>query len=324
MMGIALIASASCTQDKVMETRQGKPIDFRAAIETKGVELTTEGLTSFRATAIDGNDDLYFQYLDFTKNGDIFTSTPEYYWPASGELTFYAYSPAEKAKNVSITPDAQTLDFTPEAAIADQIDFVAIKTTGSNTAEGMELEFQHSLTQIQIDAKNTNTGYTYSVTGVKFVNIASAGTFNFEEWDVTDAALTTYSSTYNDTPIVLDTDAESIMGPEGNAILIPQQLVAWDNTVGPASAEGQTGSYLAVCINVKTSSGVQIYPKEGEYDWVAVSLDTKWLPGYKYIYILDFTTGAGTDEDTNESILGKDIKFELNYVRGWSNSNYGL
>ena len=322
-MGIALIASASCTQDKVMETRQGKPIDFRAAIETKGVELTTAGLTSFRATAIDSNNDLYFQDLDFTKNGDIFTSTPEYYWPASGELTFYAYSPADKAENVSITPDAQTLDFTPEAAIADQIDLVAIKTTGSNTAEGMELEFQHSLTQIQIDAKNTNTGYTYSVTGVKFVNIASAGTFNFEEWDVTNAALTTYSSTYNDTPIVLDTDAESIMGPEGNAILIPQQLTAWDKN-GPASAEGQTGSYLAVRINVKTSSGVQIYPKEGEYDWVAVSLNTKWLPGYKYIYILDFTTGAGTDEDTNESILGKDIKFDLNYVWGWSNSNYGL
>ena len=319
-MGIALIASASCTQDKVMETSHGKPIDFRAAIETKGVELTTDGLTSFRATAIDSNNDLYFQDLDFTKNGDIFTSTPEYYWPASGELTFYAYSPADKAENVSITPDAQTLDFTPEASIADQIDLVAIKVTGSNTAGGMAIEFQHSLTQIQIDAKNTNTGYTYSVTGVKLVNIASEGTFNFTNWDVTNAALTTYSTTY-DNPIILDTEAESIMGPDGNAILIPQQLTAWDKN-GPASATEQTGSYLAVRINVKTSSGVQIYPKEGESDWVAVSINTEWLPGYKYIYILDFTTGAGTDEDTNESILGKDIKFELDSVTGWSSSSY--
>lgn len=67
-----------------------------------------------------------------------------------------------------------------------------------------------------------------------------------------------------------------------------------------------------------------LYFQEGEYDWVAVSINTEWLPGYKYIYILDFTTGAGTDEDTNESILGKDIKFELNSVQGWINTNYEL
>lgn len=322
MMGILSLVSISCTHDEIKEVRNGKAIDFRAAVETKGEELTTDKLESFTATAIDSNNDIYFQDLEFNINDEnLFVSDPVYYWPASGSLTIYAYSPAEKAENVSINADTQTLEFTPVSSIKDQIDLVAIKTTGNNTAEGMALEFQHSLSQIQINAKNTNIGYRYSIKGVKIVNIASAGTFNFSSWDITDAELTTYQTTY-DSPIVLDEDSESIMGPEGNAMLVPQTLTKWDDTQGPAAADSQTGSYLGVLINVTTSSDVQIYPEtEGEYGWVSVAIGTQWLPGKKYIYILDFSTGAGTDEDTNETVLGEAIKFDVTTAGYWTNAN---
>ena len=339
-VGIALLATASCTQDEVRDTYRGNAIDFRAAIDTKGIETTTSTLNevskSFYATAIDGNNDIYFNNLEFTFDAvnDVFVSDPVYYWPASGNLTFYAWYPADAAEDITVDNNQQTITFIPKSTIADQVDFVAVKTEGSNTSEGMALEFEHILSQIQINAKNTNDGYVYNVKGIKIANVASSGTYSFNndpEWDSTNADKVTYQSTY-DTPITLDNTSKSIMSAdEGNAMLVPQQLTAWDGS-GPAfvpedpaigTTNLQTGAYLAVLVNVKTDAQYQIYPEdtsnEEEYGWIAVAIDKKWEPGVKYIYILDFTDGAGVDESTNEPVLNTSIKFSYNIsISGWS------
>ena len=39
------------------------------------------------------------------------------------------------------------------------------------------------------------------------------------------------------------------------------------------------------------------------------------------VYILDFSTGAGTDEDTNETVLGEAIKFDVTTAGYWTNAN---
>ena len=118
------------------------------------------------------------------------------------------------------------------------------------------------------------------------------------------------------------------MGADGNAMLIPQQLVAWT----PESDKPNTkkGAYLAVKINIVTKDGAQIYPAtQGEYDWAAVAIDTNWKPGKKYVYTLDFSNGAGkvdpekptpvvpTDPfNPGEDILGSPIKFTVD-VTPW-------
>jgi hypothetical protein len=59
-----------------------------------------------------------------------------------------------------------------------------------------------------------------------------------------------------------------------------------------------------------------------EYAWLAVPVDTKWEAGYKYVYTLDFTDGAGYPDpiggDTSEdTVLGGPIKFTME-VNPWS------
>ena len=319
MFGLAVLVLASCSKDKVNDIRKGSPIDFRAAVGTKATEFTTEDLQSFVATAIDGNNDLYFDGLTFTKTGSTFVSYPEYYWPSYGTLTFYAYSHHEFLKDISITSQSQSFSFDVESQVENQIDIVAVKAEGSNTSEGMALEFKHCLSQIQINAKNTNEGYVYTVSGAKIVNVYDKGVFDFDfskVWTVKDdASLATYASTI--VPIVLTEESQSLMGDAGNAMVIPQQLTAWDED-GPANAEEQIGSYLAISVNVKTSEGFKIYPKDAdEYGWVAVGIDTQWLPGYRYVYTLDLSNGAGLDEDTAEPVLGDALRFDVN-VRSWN------
>ena len=345
LTGLALLASVSCSRDEFRESAHGNAIDFRAAVSTKAQETDTDNLEAFTATAIDYNGDTYFNELEFTKEEDIFVSDPVYYWPASGNLTFYAWSHKDALDEVSVTEESQTISFTTEASIDDQLDLVAVKAEGSNTAEGMSIEFGHILSQIQINVKNINEGYVYKVKGVKIANVAASGTYDFTgtagaedgeviHWDVTGSDKATYMTTY-DEALQVGNQAVSVMGTEGNAMLIPQQLTPWDesgpafvpetdlNGSGTSALNKQTGSYLAVLINIQTNSGFQTYPEdttdEEEYGWVATAIDTDWKPGKKYTYILDFSNGAGVDESTNETILGKDIKFEPYIsVSGWS------
>lgn len=78
---------------------------------------------------------------------------------------------------------------------------------------------------------------------------------------------------------------------DDNAMLIPQQLIAW--TPDTDKTNTNKGAYLAVKVNITTKDGARVYPSVGEYDWVAVAVNTKWEPGQKYVYTLDFSNGAG-------------------------------
>jgi hypothetical protein len=112
------------------------------------------------------------------------------------------------------------------------------------------------------------------------------------------------------------------METEGdNAMLIPQQLVAWDAENDKANAD--EGAYLSVYAQVETKDGARVYPKEDgmDYAWLAVPIDTKWEAGYKYVYTLDFTNGAGYPDPLdnplgNGPVLGGPIKFTMD-VNPW-------
>ena len=111
-----------------------------------------------------------------------------------------------------------------------------------------------------------------------------------------------------------------------NAMVIPQQLTAWDPT-NPTS----TGAYIGVLVNIKvkaTENGnftAQAYPAvKDAFDWVAIPIDTKWEAGKRYSYTLDFSEGAGyvapdlTDNNnTPGTRIGNDIEFDVT-VGNWT------
>lgn len=321
---MATLAMVSCSQEEQAGLEQnGRGIDFRAALATRATETTTANLSSFWVTAIDANNANYFTDQAFTKDGNYFTSSPAYYWP-EGTVNFYAYSPSatDLGGTLTINNTTKTLaDFSPAAAIADQKDFVTAHATGNkgdNEASGVELTFKHQLSQIEVKAKNANEGYVYEVMGVRIGQPISKGSFDFgtPAWTLgTDK--TVYEVTYT-TEKTLTATAQSIMGDGGNAMLIPQQLVKWDTTDKNNTAKG---AYLSVKVNITTASGAKVY--EG---WAAVGIATNWEAGKKYVYVLDFSNGAGNVDPTEpekpgEPILGQAIKFTVNVSEWISNPN---
>ena len=91
------------------------------------------------------------------------------------------------------------------------------------------------------------------------------------------------------------------------AFMIPQQFAPWDPETDSQNQNG--GAYIAVKVQVSTSAGVRVFPKENDdYAWVAIPiigsdvLDEsgyaradayQWKGDYAYYYTLDFTNGAG-------------------------------
>lgn len=337
-MAMTAMLIASCSSDDVVSTNTGRAIDFRTSVGTRGTETTTDNITKFWVTAIDEAGANYFSKQEFTKDGGVFTSSPVYYWPA-GTLNFFAYSPSETDLGATVTIDKDTknlADFSPATEIANQKDFVTATASGTraaNETNGVELTFAHQLSQIEIKAKNTNTGYIYKVVGVRIGKPVSKGTFTFDtnKWTLTTTEKTNYAVEYATTPRTLAADAATMMGTANdNAMLLPQQLVAW--TPETDKANTNKGAYIALKIQITTKDGARVYPAKakGDYDWAAVAINTKWEAGKKYVYTLDFSNGAGkvdpekpqpvdpTDPfKPGEDILGKPIKFTV-IVTPWA------
>ena len=328
LMGTMLLVFASCSKDTVKVSNGDRAINFRTSVGTKAEATLTADLEEFVVTALNESNDIYFEDLLFTNedNDNFFESEEVYYWPASGDLTFYAWAPTETEAGceVVISATEKTLNnYAPAESIKDQIDLLYAVATGNNSNEAVHLEFGHALSQIELMAKNSNTNYVYTVRGVRIGSVAEAGSLNLEtnEWSPVSTT-ETYESIYTseeESVILTGTDA-NIMSAEGNAMLIPQQLTKWD--VETDKANVHNGAYLAVYVNIKTVGNSQVFPKDGGYGWVAVPINTLWEPGKKYIYTLDFSTGAGyiaPDDDTNPggSVLGTSIKFSLNTEVAW-------
>lgn len=343
-IAMAALTIVSCSKDQNKSINRGNAIDFRTAVETRAGETTTANLTSIYVDAIDANGgNLFALGQEFTKNGAFFTSNPLYYWPSQdSEVSFYAYAPSatDLAATVTINNTTKELkDYAPANVTGKQKDFITANAKGKksvNETVGVPLKFDHRLSQIEVKAKNSNTGYTYKVVGMRIGKAISKATFNFETaaWTLgTDKANYVASESDYTAAKTLDATAASMMLAENdNAMLIPQQLVAWDSANDKTNTKG--GSYIALKLQITAAGGARIYPSTtvGEYDWVAVAVDTKWEAGKKYLYTLDFTNGAGkvdpekpTPTDPTDpfkpgdDILGSPIKFTVE-VTEWDST----
>lgn len=339
-LGVALLGMTACSQeDEVKLSSARRAIDFRPAIESRATETTNANLSSIFVTGLVG-DSLYFENVNFSKGSDsYFTSAKDYYWPGDNStVNFYAYSPSttELGADVNVTPATastpfgMTLEsFTPAEDIADQVDFITANASGTKSADeasGVELTFNHQLSQIEIQAKSSNDNYVYEVKGVRIGRPETTGTFDFvtSKWTLDDWHETTvYTSSCPQ--VTLTSDPVSIMGPSGNAMLIPQTLTPWSPKDDPDNVARE--AYISVLIRITSKdTGLCIYPFQSEksgrqYAWASIPLSGTWEAGKKYVYTLDFSHGAGyvdpDDPQPGTEILGAPIKFTVN-VLDWT------
>lgn len=332
---VAVATCVACSMDETTEVDQGLPIDFRTAVGTRATPIETSTLDAFKVWAFYSEDNgEYFADETFTKGaGDYFRSTTDHYWPTdNSELTFVAYAPTDIVfSETKIVGETNTITYTPSETISEQKDFITAVNTGSKADQetGVEMTFKHRLSQIDVWADYSGDKYTIKVAGVKIASVLPSGTYTFETSAEADGIWTasgkkvSYTAECDETE--LSSEVVSVMGDDGQAMLIPQEIKAW--TSKSESDNSSEGAYLEVKIQIKDKEGAAIYPAaiEGgseEYAWAAVPIpDITWEQHHKYTYTLHFTdTSAGVlppGDGGGEEILGDPIMFTVVEVTNW-------
>ncbi len=345
LVAMSALALTACSEDEPLNQRmESEGISFRSGMGTRASETTNANLSSIYVTAFNGVTP-YFENINFVKGSDsFFTSPAKYEWLGDDEtLNFYAYAPSQDELGADITTmtDKAGLkleNFAVADNIADQVDFITANASGNrknNATSGVELTFDHRLSQIEVRAKSENPTYTYKVVGVRIGRAQYMGSFDFttNTWTLDDWHDTAvYDSSCDE--ITLNATPQSIMGASGNAMLMPQTLTPWSPTGDPDNVARE--SYISVLVQItRTDNGYRMYPfpddtlkdangNPRQYAWASIPLSGTWEQGKKYIYTLDFTNGAGNvdpdDPHPGNPVLGGEIKFKVN-VEPWVTSN---
>ena len=322
MAAACLLAVTSCSQDEVTGNGvfSNNEIVPTAIIggdvkDSRAVETKITNLGEFKVNAFQAGEANYMNNVLYTtsdKGSSWTTLAGKFFWPVEGDLHLYGYAPAAPGKNgtFQIDKDAQTLtDFVPFETAAAQKDFVYAKSTGNNATNGttgVELNFQHALTEISVAAKNSNTAYTVKVTGVKLGNVKTKGTFTFPSiensaasWTLSSAAedVGSYETTWS-TATELTSSVSTLDEANVAFMLLPQQLEKSDKASEKA--------YLALKVNITMQGGKVI--RDG---WAYIGLNTNWEMGKHYTYTLDFSDGAGQDETGKQIISGKEMVLKV-------------
>ena len=322
MAAACLLAATSCSQDELAGSSplSGNEIGLTAIIggdvkDARAVETKITNLGKFTVNAFQAGEENYMKNVEYTTSGNgssWTTAAGKFFWPVEGDLYLYGYAPAEPGVNgtFKLDKDAQTLtDFVPFENAAAQQDFVYAKSTGNNATNGtsgVEMNFQHALTEISVAAKNSNTAYTVKVTGVKLGNVKTKGTFTFPStansatsWTLSNATadVGSYETTWSNATVL--TSSVSTLDESNVAfMLLPQQL--------EKSEKAYEKAYLALKVNITMQGGKVIHD-----GWAYIGLNTNWEMGKHYTYTLDFSDGAGQDEEGNQLISGKEMVLKV-------------
>lgn len=205
--GGALFALTACSSDETIANNQSveeaNEISFRPLMNnvTRAADVTTDNLNAtngtFYVTAYQGSTE-YFDDVPFVYNSttETFNSVKKYYWPNSGTLDFFAYTPAVKASEL-VRTDYKTFTVTPSTTVAEQLDLVYANTdnkakTGAYTptggsastygAAGVPINFRHAQSKIVVKVKNSeNSNLKFEITGMKIVNVDGSATFTYND-----------------------------------------------------------------------------------------------------------------------------------------------
>ena len=351
------IMMAACSSNETIEVNENKGdlISFRPIVKgvTRAADVNTDNLASFVVNAKQSGGSIsYFDNGVFNKSGSVFVSESKYYWPASGPLDFYAYSPSGNAQvNYS---GYKTFTVTPSTTIADQVDFVFAATMNKSKedygASGVPLNFRHTGAKIACNVKNSSTTLKFDVCGWKVGYICPAATFTFTDantdgnndgsgttltlpqWGSRTAASigTEYESTFSVNQIG-QSGATSL---DGQMILIPQAITAASGYASGSVGANLNGTYIAVKLKIRNndSAGTIIADDgAGNAFWAIWPIGGyNWEPGKKYTYTIDlagggyYETNKDSDTDLDPILEGAEIKFVSVSVDGWTDRAYDV
>ncbi len=334
----AATALASCSNDEVVRENlpEGIAFDVKVQGKTRAAEITTANLDSFKVSAFkDEMTGARFEEKVTKKADNKWFPENSQYWQQGETLKFFAYAPVKTAGTattldvpgvLSMSKDAQTLTAcAPNLKTSNQKDFVVAYNTGNqadNSTTGVNLNFKHAFSQIEVKAKNDGSKFKVEIIGMKVVNPAAKADFtfpnaktdnnysldgkwsNWSEKDSHDKSYMVMDVQWQTQKVTLTAEPQSLMFGKGNMMLLPQTFATWNPK---ATGEGlKKGVYISVLCRVyNKDNGKLLYPqptetdaKDNKYAFAAIGINAGadgqiWKAGKKYIYTLDFSRGAG-------------------------------
>lgn len=324
-----LLTLASCAQEGPEAPgpkEMGNRIFFRSHLpgvtQTRAEVISNDNLSECRVTCIIPEDTVlidpesgkmtpYFRDMRFEKDDEgrfVALESDTSMWPKTKNiLHFFAYHPSveemRKAINVkkfnlanySRSTDSNTIidyrleNFQVAAEIADQVDFIAAYSDGTqqaNGSTGIELNFGHRLARIELMAWSKNIRYDIEIAGVRIGNAITQGDFNFSslisstdragDWlnTVGHQSVVEHIFGEGETIVHLSNKAEShtdkahsasIMGTAGPAMVIPMadRIEAWggkDDVDSDTDSYSTDKLYFSVLLRVKNVADEVVYP----------------------------------------------------------------
>lgn len=240
------------------------------------------------------------------------------YWPTSGDVDFYAVSPAITNDLVHFGYDMTSANKTITYTTVDEYnspgtnhDVMYAVTKGrnkeNNGATAVQMKFKHILSQVVFKAKTKQSTLTVDVKNIKIHNFVHGGTFKLptdepamSDWSISPAAAGAYTVKLNAANVVVTNNtAVDLSDMNSPLMMIPQQLTKWSTSAGTAvsklEADNAKECYLEIAMKLKQNDSYIIGSATG-YTTVYVPFDngTGWEPGKRYIYTLIF--GGGYDD----------------------------
>lgn len=187
-LAVAAVAFAACSNDETVAVNesQGEAISFIPVVNNMtrangpGVKSTWATGDMFNVYA-SYDAAKYFQ-ADFTKEeGTNFTSVNKYYWPndisSSKKVVFTAIWGATQV----VDNPGKIASYAPADNAADQMDVLLAKEEFSAKPTGgvVQMNFRHTLSQIVVQAKNSNPNLKFTITGVRVGYVEKTGAFTY-------------------------------------------------------------------------------------------------------------------------------------------------
>ena len=339
MMAAAAIALSSCSSEETTDVAKSSSITFRTAVglNSRGAELTQDNLTQMWVSAFYKTTGASFEDVLFGNGG-----TGQYFYDRSGDdhlwetgrtYKFIAISPAKAEWSATSAFNKDEVTFTgvtPVTKIEEQKDLIIGAADGAeenHSTDGVEMNLQHALSQIKIEAFNNNSNLIYTIRGIRIAKVAGSGDYKFttankgsHAW-TNHGAVVTYDYIFKNAVTLPKSQIPTDLTAEcGGAMLIPQSLKVWDGnkvTEGENAVQFNGGAYISLLLSVRNTKDVYTYPAgatdPNQCGWAAVAIPVDagsttatWAPGNKYIFRLNLSAGCGKVDPVDPNETGKD------------------
>jgi hypothetical protein len=240
-----------------------------------------------------------------------------YYWPTSGSLSFYAFTPSGNS-NCSISGNVLTYTVpTDNSAQTDLMTATAENQTKSTNNGVVRLNFNHLLSKITFKGYVAMSGLTAEVGRITLHNVNSVMTvwLNGASVSAPTPKDADYSLGLSDSKTVTSADGanpDNLTAEDGAMLLVPQTLTPMTEGKTTAQADAAKECYLEVSCKVKAGSHY-LAGSSSEYATKYIPMSCTLEAGKSYVFSLCFDgpiIKIGTGTTIPEQSEAKRLYFE--------------